>query len=97
MEMDQTRRAGATVDWATEDEYWRQNYASRPTSVRIAITSAGVRRIAMGSNRPSGMATGGGRRSSPISAADGIGANTGAISVRHGNRSRMPCATRGTV
>jgi hypothetical protein len=30
MEMDQTRRAGATVDWATEDEYWRQNYASRP-------------------------------------------------------------------
>jgi hypothetical protein len=28
--MDQTKRSGATLDWATEDEYWRNNYASRP-------------------------------------------------------------------
>jgi hypothetical protein len=27
--MDQPRR-GATLDWTTEDEYWRENYASRP-------------------------------------------------------------------
>lgn len=28
--MDQTRRTGATLDWTTEDEYWRKNYVSRP-------------------------------------------------------------------
>jgi hypothetical protein len=30
LDMDQTRRSGATVDWNTEDEYWRENYANRP-------------------------------------------------------------------
>jgi hypothetical protein len=28
--MDQPRRPGATLDWTTEDEYWRESYASRP-------------------------------------------------------------------
>jgi hypothetical protein len=27
--MDQSRR-GATLDWTTEDEYWRNNYRNRP-------------------------------------------------------------------
>ena len=28
--MDQSKRPGATLDWQTEDEYWRDNYSDRP-------------------------------------------------------------------
>jgi hypothetical protein len=28
--MDQTRPTGTTLDWTTEDEYWRKNFENRP-------------------------------------------------------------------
>src|SRR5919106_6593729 len=34
--MDQTKRTGSTLDWSTEDEYWRSSYSSRPYASRNA-------------------------------------------------------------
>ena len=87
--------AAEAVNPTVEDEYWRDNYTTRPYATAGTATTSTVRRTSTAGSRQAAIAAASSTTSSPSCGASWESKGKANANLRMGQAPRAPCATHG--